>query len=135
MEENRKDQLNFESETITAITPKKKSVFLIVWQVIVALLFISVTAFLTFFFLDVINAPPPDEGSIDGRGFGLVGFIFLAIIIGGIGYLANIITSIVGIVVSVMNREKGYLWNNTANIFYRLYDIADHHVYILDDCS
>lgn len=102
MEEKRKDQLNFESETITAITPKKKSVFLIVWQVIVALLFISVTAFLTFLFLDVINAPPPVKNTIDGRGL----VIILAIIIGGIGYLANVITSIIGVVVSVVSRKK-----------------------------
>lgn len=124
MEENRKVELNLENEIkeeqtnvgevlidnqtdAAAIVPKKKSVFLIVWQVIVALLFISVTAFLTFLFLDVINAPPPDEGSIDGRGLGLAVFIILAVIIGGIGYIANVVTSIVGIVVSVMNRKKG----------------------------
>ena len=125
MEENRKVELNLENEIkeeqtnvdevlignqtdAAAIVPKKKSVFLIVWQVIVALLFISVTAFLTVLFLDVINAPPPDKNTIDGRGIGLAVFlIFFVPAIGGIGYIANVVTSIVGIVVSVMNREKG----------------------------
>lgn len=133
MDENRKGEfeINFEeqpqtyyesqiseNETVIASpTAKKKNVFLIVWKIVVALIYVLVTAFIAYLLIDALNTPPPQQGQIDGRGFALAAFIILAIIFGLIGYLANVITSIIGIIVSSSHKKQQKCGNGSIVYF------------------
>ncbi len=98
------------AEQAQPITPiKKKNTLLIVLQVIVAVLFVGLTAFLVGGLINEINTPPANtENTIDLSGLGLALYLIIVIIlIGGAGYLLNTILSIVGLIISLSKRKDG----------------------------
>lgn len=119
MEENRNEVFENNNEQQIHVQPeiggvaeampvqKKKNVAIIIFQIIAALIYLGVTVYLTVLLIDVLNTPPPQDGQIDGKGIAFAAYLIITIIFGGIGYIIDIIISIVGLVVSSNQRKKG----------------------------
>lgn len=86
--------------------PKKRSVAVLVLQIITAVIYTLLTAYFVVLLIDVINTPPPQDGSFDSKGLALAAFLIITIAIGGIGYIVNLIVSIAGIIVSANAKKK-----------------------------
>lgn len=116
MEENRNGDYttnNIEQTPIVQVTTngtekslKKRAVAVTALQIITAVIYTFLTTYFMIMLIDVINTPPPQDGSFDGRGLALAAFLIITIAIGGIGYIINLIVSIAGIVVSANAKKK-----------------------------
>ena len=108
MEENRETQNELEQVKENEVaTANNKSTFLLVWKIVVAVLYVIITALLVWGLVDALiklNTPVPD-GKVNFNGLGFAIFLVIIVLVfGTIAYAINVITSIVGLVIS---RKKG----------------------------
>ena len=84
------------------LTPDKKPIKLTALKIITALLYGIVTAFLLVMFINLTAE--------DGEWAGLAYAVYLIVVVlymGGVGNFITMVTSIVGIIISVKKRSKG----------------------------
>ena len=96
------NQQNLENEVMqenTCDTPKKFTAL----KIITAILFALTTIWLVWGFIDVANSRPTDGSSADFSGLAIA----VLIIYGTIGYIITFIASLVGTIVSAVNRKNG----------------------------
>ena len=99
-------QVNITNNVAAEEKPKKRPVAVLVLQIITAIIYTLLTGFFISMLIDVAGTPPAQDGSFDGKGLALAVFLIMLIVFGGIGYIINLILSIVGIVVSSNAKKK-----------------------------
>ena len=92
-------KLVYEDEEIAVIEkPERKRRFLALW-IIVGVLYLATTAFMLWTFVDAKVSDSTAEIQLGG-----LAFIFTLIIYGSIGYLATMLSSIIGLILTCVKR-------------------------------
>ena len=92
-------KLVYEDEEIAVIEkPERKRRFLALW-IIVGVLYLATTAFMLWTFVDAKVSDSTSEIQLGG-----LAFIFTLIIYGSIGYLATMLSSIIGLILTCVKR-------------------------------
>ena len=104
MEDNNLFEQNdlFETEIVPPTKPKK-SLAVLIFQIVTAVLFVVTTALMVW---SVVSGYVSDLNNESGWKFGKLGMALALIIYGVSGYGATVITSIVGLVLSCTKKRK-----------------------------
>jgi len=95
------DNVVYENDSIAVVEkPTKKRRFLALW-IIVGVLYLATTAFMLWTFIDAKVSDSTAEIQLGG-----LAFILTLIIYGSIGYLATMLSSIIGLILTCVKRPS-----------------------------
>lgn len=88
------------------IENKGKSKGVLIFQIITAILYLMLSFFLIYSFIDsVLIVENPDTHSLGVAVF----FVIIVVIIGGIGAAINALVSLAGLMFAIFKRKKGFI--------------------------